>query len=590
MYISSRSNVVSVCVLLEDLEELEVRLGSLDGNDVGVHLLEDVPDVVEVGVAEVRVDLSVVLYTSSRELERIDGPSEVGVPVCSSKRETLSNSRLIDLNSEDLCLLEVDDFVPKSKGELLALNLSGDIDTGERPVENGNWSSQHTLNGLLGLRLSVGRPLNSHSLGSGDIADDDRWADVSGSIRLNPSVLSEDETFELLSKVLNHIVSLGLSVNEDIESNSLLELDSVVDLGSDELVVLLSGDVTLGEFGTGLSDLLGLGERSDSGSGELGKGELLLLSSDTLAECTLSVVVVLLDGGKTVSDGSVGLLLELSSGSDRLLVGLKSLLDACIARERLGDGSDLGSLLGSEGEPVLDLGRELALIGKGDWGVEERRGGSYDDTVGTDSIDGLLSGSNSLLEVCLPDVPSRDETKRELELAVLYGGEDGIELVGSSVEIDVESLDGEVLDELEILGNSAEVGSQGDGETSTGKSLVGGLEGGGEALVLIKDKDRLIDLDALGASGSKLLQELGVDWDKAVEERQGLERSVGITSVLSEEKVGDRAKKDRSGLEASFFGLLVLLNWLGRRSEVELGRARKLRHDEMVVAVEPFLH
>ena len=66
---STWSDVVSVSILLEDLEELEIGLGSLDRDNIGVHLLEDVPDIVEVRVAEVRVDLGVVLYTGSGELE-----------------------------------------------------------------------------------------------------------------------------------------------------------------------------------------------------------------------------------------------------------------------------------------------------------------------------------------------------------------------------------------------------------------------------------------------------------------------------------------------------------------------------------------
>jgi hypothetical protein len=40
--------IVLVCVAFEDLEELQVGLGSFDGDDIGIELLEYVPDVVEV--------------------------------------------------------------------------------------------------------------------------------------------------------------------------------------------------------------------------------------------------------------------------------------------------------------------------------------------------------------------------------------------------------------------------------------------------------------------------------------------------------------------------------------------------------------
>jgi hypothetical protein len=72
----------------------------------------------------VRVDLSVVLYSSSGELERVNSPSEVSVPICASEWKTFTNSRFIDLNSEDLSLFKVNNLISESESELLGLNLS----------------------------------------------------------------------------------------------------------------------------------------------------------------------------------------------------------------------------------------------------------------------------------------------------------------------------------------------------------------------------------------------------------------------------------------------------------------------------------
>lgn len=47
-------------------------------------------------------------------------------------------------------------------------------------------------------------------------------------------------------------------MDEEVETDLLLEADNGLDLLLDELVVLLNGDLTLAELGTGLSDLLGL--------------------------------------------------------------------------------------------------------------------------------------------------------------------------------------------------------------------------------------------------------------------------------------------------------------------------------------------
>lgn len=143
---------------------------------------------------------------------------------------------------------------------------------------------------------------------------------------------------------LDHVVSLGFTVDEDVQSDLLLELDDVLDLGSDELVILLGRDLLFGELGSGLSDLLRLlwwamveegkevkaerrvksvhellestrtrsglpfnahrtyWEGTDGGGGELGEGDLLLLGGDSVEELALAVVHLFLYGGEAVSD------------------------------------------------------------------------------------------------------------------------------------------------------------------------------------------------------------------------------------------------------------------------------------------------
>ena len=65
-------------------------------------------------------------------------------------------------------------------------------------------------------------------------------------VALNPTVLGEDEALELLAEVLNHVVTLGLAVDEEIEADTLLEAHDVLNLLLDELVVALLGDLLLG--------------------------------------------------------------------------------------------------------------------------------------------------------------------------------------------------------------------------------------------------------------------------------------------------------------------------------------------------------
>jgi len=91
---------------------------------------------------------------------------------------SFTNSGLIDLDGADTSLLEINDFIAESKGKLLRLQFPGDIGTRERPVEDGDGTSQHSLHGFGSEALSIARPLDGHGGGAADIGDDDGRTDV----------------------------------------------------------------------------------------------------------------------------------------------------------------------------------------------------------------------------------------------------------------------------------------------------------------------------------------------------------------------------------------------------------------------------
>lgn len=125
-----------------------------------------------------------------------------------------------------------------------------------------------------------------------------------------------------LPEVLNHVVTFGLAMNEEVEANFLLEIDDGLDLLLDELVVLFFGDFLLAELGTSLTDLFGLlcgekdnelnsrdvipattyRERTDGCRRELGEVDHFLLSCQTLGERILAVQVLGFDCGNTLAD------------------------------------------------------------------------------------------------------------------------------------------------------------------------------------------------------------------------------------------------------------------------------------------------
>jgi len=72
--VDTGANVAGVGLVLEDLEELGVALAVLDGEDISIERGNGVEEVLELGVAEVGVDLGRVLDTSAGELEGVDSP------------------------------------------------------------------------------------------------------------------------------------------------------------------------------------------------------------------------------------------------------------------------------------------------------------------------------------------------------------------------------------------------------------------------------------------------------------------------------------------------------------------------------------
>ena len=295
----TQTNVVRVVRELSDVVGV-ILLGELDGNNISVQGLDVVR--VQVRVTEVRVDLSSVLDTGGGDSERLSSPVQVlGSLLASSQRQTLSDGRLIDLDDCNTSSLQVLDLISQSQTQLQGLDLLRNVISWERPSETGDRTSQHTLDRQLGQGLSVDRLLNGHGLWSRNVTNNDRWSDVSGTVRLDPTVGGESVTVQLLTKVLNHVVSLWLTVDQDVQTNFLLESDDGLNLLLNELLVLLGSDGTLGELVSVDSDVLGLRERTNGGGREQWQVVLLLLLHQSLRESSLSGRQRLVDGAHSLT-------------------------------------------------------------------------------------------------------------------------------------------------------------------------------------------------------------------------------------------------------------------------------------------------
>ena len=76
------------------------------------------------------------------------------------------------------------------------------------------------------------------------------------------------KAFEVFSKVLDHVIALGLAVHQDIKVQLFLQLDDALDLILHQRGVLIGADGTLVGAGTGRADFPGLGEGPDGGGGQ----------------------------------------------------------------------------------------------------------------------------------------------------------------------------------------------------------------------------------------------------------------------------------------------------------------------------------
>ena len=89
--VNAGPNLVCISVVLEGLDQLQVALRCLNGNDISVQTLDGWENVIKIGIAEVRVGLKGISHTSSGEAEGINGPGEVMLPVNTTERQLKMN-------------------------------------------------------------------------------------------------------------------------------------------------------------------------------------------------------------------------------------------------------------------------------------------------------------------------------------------------------------------------------------------------------------------------------------------------------------------------------------------------------------------
>lgn len=569
----TRSDLGVVAVSREGAEDTHVTLGVLDGQDIGIHADNGLEDILEVRVAHVGVDDGGILDTGGREQEGIDGPLEVKVKVDRAEGKTLTNGGLIDLDVDNASLLQVGDLIADGQGQLGADDGAGDVITDEGPLQAGDGTGQHTLHGLAGQGLGVDGLGDGHGVDTMDISKDNWGTDAAGTVRGDPSVLREDVALETLTKVGDHVVTLSLTVDEDVDLELLLFLDTEGNLLLDEVMVGSSIDLALGELSTGKTDLLGLGEGADGGGGEGRERVSFVLLDLASGEDVAATELVGDDGLETLANGSVGGVGRDATGLNGAgIVGQLSLDRVGTVVQGMGDDVNFLALLLRVGEPVKELGvlgGEALLEAEGDGGVQERARGSDEDTVRAEGSNGGLSKLEGGCQVGLPDVTTIDQTEGK-DLGLADVGNNVLELLGGADEIDVKTSNTRVLDEGDVVADASKVGGDQELELggSGGQAGIGGVEVGNDGSRNIEGEDGLVDLDPVGTGSSELGKELLIDGEDLGEEGDEVEAS-RVLGSLSEEEEGEGTEDDGASVDAEGLGLVELLDGLDVGAEVE---------------------
>jgi len=248
-----------------------------------------------------------------------------------------------------------------------------------------------------------------------------------------------------------------------------------------------------------------------------------------------------------------------------------------------GQHRQLGQLLCGKRQPRADLGVDAGLGGQAHRYVQQRARGGYHHLAAETAE--LLYERKRGVEVVHPDVAAVDDPGEQHPVPdaadVLQEGQ----VLLAPAEVQADPLDGQVGQDLHRLADAAEEGGDSDARARRRRpeAPVGApdrLELGGAAVF---DECRFVEAHPRSTRGAELCQDLDVDLDEPVEERQAIEAR-HLTGAASQE--GERPEQDPGGRDPEAGGLYQLTDGLGR-----VRRERRVRadfgHQLVIVGVEP---
>ena len=153
--VNAGADVVGVFRLDKGVEQFHFRARAFDGNHVRVHGGNGVNNIVEFGIAHVRVNLRGVLHAGCGQFKGVDRPFEIIRPRCPAQRQAFAQRRFINLNHADAGFFQIMRLVAQRKADLLAGDGTRLIVARERPFKDRDRPGQHSFHRLACQRLGV---------------------------------------------------------------------------------------------------------------------------------------------------------------------------------------------------------------------------------------------------------------------------------------------------------------------------------------------------------------------------------------------------------------------------------------------------
>ena len=547
----ARADAQLVALVLQRSQNLHAVAGGLDGGHVGVQVGDRVDQLVELGVAHVRVDLHLVLRAGGSQAEGANGPLQVVRLLLLAQWQQLADSGLVHLHHASASGDQVVDLVAQSQSNLVGGLAQRLVVTHEGPSQHGHRAGQHALDRLVGQVSCNLVPVDGHGVRAGNVTEDDRRAHAAGAVGLHPSVLGGQVAVQLLGEVLHHVVALRLAVHQHVQAQLFLALDNVRDLVLHGLGVGCVVDLALAVLRTRLADLRGLREGADGGGRQRRQVQLCLLrlaaGLDGVA-ATVGVghgILALAHGGVVGQGGVLAVLDGLTGLGEQLLVGL-----GLLAAQGAGQGSDLADLLGTEGQPLLHLGVQVLLALQG---VRHVQQGAARGDGNRAAFLQALQGLQCCVQVGAPDVVAIHNTCGQQFLAGPGGQLGGGSTTGDQVHAEgshtgtAQQLDGCVA--VAEVGLDEEVDALIASARSLNQFLVASagalqqiLVGGRISVGEVGDQDRLVELYPLHAAVGDALEQAGVGVKNLFEVSEGIRTIDGA----GQRQVRQRANQHRT--------------------------------------------